>query len=190
MRVLSAGTPTLALLLVGAAALTAAAAPTRADPRREAAIGTEFLATLRVPTDPPQVIAPDLATYNVPAHRAGYLRGPRINGKPVPPCADWVTVLPAGKNLHTDVRCTIRTGDGSLVYVEYRGAFAWNDAARAKCQAGGPLNGSELYFRIQPRFRARAGRYSWLNGVVAVGEMTALKCGEGSYTEYDIYLVK
>jgi hypothetical protein len=183
----SVGTLAWAILLAGTVAL--AAAPTLADPRHEA-IGTEFLATLRVPTDPPQVIATDLAIYNVPGDRAGFIRGPRIDGRPVPPCADWVTVLPGGKNLHTDVRCTVRTRDGSLIYVEYRGAFVWNDAALAKCQAGRRLDGSDLYFRIQPRFRAGPGRYAWLNGVAAVGQMTSLKCGRDSYTEYDIYVLE
>jgi hypothetical protein len=187
MRAISAGTATWAMLLAGTVVLTAA--PTLADPQKEA-IGTGFFATLRVPTDPAQAIARDLMIINVPEDREGFIRGPKIQGKPIPPCADWLTILPGGRNLHTDVRCTIRTNDGSLVYVEYPGAFVWNDAALAKCQAGKLLNGSDLYFRIQPRFRAGAGRYSWLNGVAAVGQMTSLKCGQGSYAEYDIYLVK
>jgi hypothetical protein len=187
MPALSAGMSAWAILLAGAVLLTAA--PALADPQQEA-IDTTFLATLRVPTDPFQVIATDLTIINVPGNRPGYIRGPRINGKPIPPCADWITTLPGGKNLHTDVRCTIRTDDGSLIYVEYPGVFVWNDAALAKCQAGKLLNESDLYFRIQPRFRAGAGRYSWLNGALAVGKMTALKCGASSYTEYEIYLVK
>jgi hypothetical protein len=189
MPVRFAGTSTWAFLLA-VSTLAPTAAPTLAGPSQEAGLRTEFLATLRVPTDPAQVIARDLTIINVPEDREGFLRGPRIRGRPIPPCADWLTILPGGRNLHTDVRCTIRTNDDSLIYVEYPGAFVWNDAALAKCQAGRLLDGSDLYFRIQPRFRAGAGRYAWLNGVVAVGQMTALKCGSGSYTEYDIYVVR
>jgi Protein of unknown function (DUF3237) len=151
-------------------------------------IGTEFLATLHAPLDEPQAIGTDLLIYNVPGE-GGYVRGPRIEGRLIQPCADWLRVLPGG-NLQLDVRCTIRTGDGGLVYVEYGGLIAWNDALQAKCQAGEVIDGSEVYFRTQPRFRTGADRYSWLNGVVALGAMTSFKCGEGSYVEYDIYRAK
>src|SRR5512144_2631331 len=99
------------ILLAGGVFLTAA--PTLADPQQEA-VDTTFLATFHIPTDPAQVIATDLSIINVPINNSGYIRGPRINGRPIAPCADWVTTLPDGKTFHTDVRCTIRTDDGSL----------------------------------------------------------------------------
>src|SRR5512144_1441702 len=173
------------ILLAGGVFLTAT--PTLADPQQEA-VHTTFLATFHAPTDPTQVIATDFSIISL-SNKPGYIRGPRINGKPIQPCGDWITTLPDGKTLHTDDHCTIRTDDGSLVYIEYTGVFVWNDAALAKCQAGGLLGESDVYFRTQPRFRAGEGQYSWLNGVAAVGKMTALKCGAGSYAEYDIYLV-
>jgi hypothetical protein len=159
-----------------------------ASAQEKPSIGTEFLATLHASLEEPQAIGTDLLIYNVPSE-GGYVRGPKVEGKLIQPCANWLKVLPDG-NLQLDVRCTVRTGDGSLVYVEYGGLIAWNDALEAKCRAGEVIDGTEVYFRAQPRFRTGADRYSWLNSIVALGAMTSFKCGESSYIEYDIYRVK
>ncbi len=52
----------------------------------------------------------------------GTFTGPELSGKLVPGAsADWQTVRPDGTALG-DIRYTLRTGDGDLLYVESRGA--------------------------------------------------------------------
>src|SRR5438132_1557672 len=114
---------------------------------QSAKIDTEYLATLYVPLDPPQVVAKDLFIYNVPADREGYLKGPKISGKPIQPCGDWLHAHPNG-NFWLDVRCTIRADDGSLIYVEYSGVIGWRVAlhvtvVKLTCnENGGPTSSS------------------------------------------------
>ena len=76
--------------------------------------------TLQAPLDAPQAIDQGLLVYNV--QPGGWVEGPRIKGKLLAPAADWLRVMPSGV-LRLDVRGTIQTDDGDLVYVTYSGAI-------------------------------------------------------------------
>jgi hypothetical protein len=71
--------------------------------------------------------------------------------------ADWAVVSPAGIGL-MDVRLTIETDDGALIYVTYEG--------RVDLSTG--LEGATVY--AAPRFETGDERYAWINKIQAVAK--------------------
>jgi Protein of unknown function (DUF3237) len=41
-----------------------------------------------------------------------------------------------------------------------------------------------------PTFETSSANYSWLNSVVAVGQMSEIKAGDGAHIKYEVYSVK
>jgi hypothetical protein len=85
--------------------------------------------------------------------------------------ADWVTISPDGIAT-IDVRSTLETDDGELVFVQYLGR---TDVS----------NGSGEPIYIAPRFETGAERYRWLNKVQAVGKGFF----DGRTLNYEVYEV-
>lgn len=99
---------------------------------------------------------------------SGSLIGPRINA----------TVLPGGLDaflrksdgtLHTDARLTLKTDDGQLIYLSYRGVRYSNPDVMARIEADQPVGDDEYYLRNIPIFETASAAYEWLNRIVAVG---------------------
>jgi Protein of unknown function (DUF3237) len=70
-------------------------------------VQTEYLMTFYANLDTAQLI--DAGMQIIPV-TGGWVEGPRIKGKIVPPGGDWGHVLPSGV-FRLDVRATIRTDD-------------------------------------------------------------------------------
>jgi hypothetical protein len=83
--------------------------------------------------------------------------------------ADWLTIGPDGTGT-LDVRATMETDDGVLVFVYYQGRRDFSQGMDAP-----------LY--TAPKFEAGDERYGWLNKIQAVGKGTL----EGSTLTYEIY---
>ena len=85
-------------------------------------------------------------------------RGERLRAKlKGAAAADWAVVSPAGVGL-MDVRLTLETDDGALIYVTYNG--------RVDVSQG--LEGATAY--TAPRFETGDERYAWLNKIQAVAK--------------------
>jgi hypothetical protein len=153
----------------------------------EASIQTEYLMTLHAPLDPPQAIDQGLLIFNVQA--GGWVEGARIKGKLMAPAADWLRVMPSGV-MRLDVRGTIQTDDGELIYVTYGGAIQCSKEQADRLNTGQPLKTDDCYFITAPTFQTKSDKYAWLNAVQAVGKMISLKVGEGGHVRYDIFAVK
>src|SRR5881397_66993 len=70
----------------------------------------------------PQVIgATPMGTRQVFIVKGGTVEGPRIKGKLLPGGGDWALVRSDGA-VQLDVRATIQTDDGALVYGTYGGS--------------------------------------------------------------------
>jgi hypothetical protein len=100
--------------------------------------------------------------------RSGTLTGPRLRGKVLPPSADWLTVRTDGTG-ELDVRATVETDDGALIYAAYRGYVTNVPAIMPRWAAGEAIPPDEYYFRTTPYFETGAPRYAWLTRIVAVG---------------------
>ena len=90
--------------------------------------------------------------------------------------ADWMVVNGAIGAI--DVRMTLRTDDGALIFVTYGGRLDLADRA----------NG--LHARVAPVFETGDERYAWLNAVQAVGKGRLIPGAEGTRIEYEFYEVR
>ncbi|MBI4767881.1 MAG: DUF3237 domain-containing protein [Deltaproteobacteria bacterium] len=98
----------------------------------------------------------------------GTVRGPKVNGEILPFGADWLLIRPDGL-FELDVRVTIRTDDGELVYLYYRGVSNASAEIRERIQKGEEVDPSEYYFRTTPIFETGSEKYKWLNQIICVG---------------------
>jgi Protein of unknown function (DUF3237) len=103
----------------------------------------------------------------------GDFSGERLSGT-VLPGNDWVINRPDGVMV-IDVRLTLRTDDGAMIYLNYQGRFLAAVDAMARFAKGALLDPGEYSLAIVARFECGDDRYAWLNNVVAVGtgEQTA-----------------
>jgi Protein of unknown function (DUF3237) len=103
----------------------------------------------------------------------GDFSGERLSGT-VLPGNDWVINRPDGVMV-IDVRLTLRTDDGAMIYLNYQGRFLAAADAMARFAKGALLDPGEYSLAIVARFECGDDRYAWLNNVVAVGtgEQTA-----------------
>jgi hypothetical protein len=84
----------------------------------------------------------------------GRWEGERISADIVAPGGDWAIPSTDGSIMLLDVRQTLRTDDGALIYVTYQG----------RCDRG---RGT---YTVAPTFETDDERYAWLNAVQAIGQ--------------------
>ena len=81
------------------------------------------------------------------------MTGDRINAElATNDAADWATFSEDGKLAALDVRLTLKTDDGELIYVEYTGR----------------MNAETGLIAVAPTFETGSEKYAWLNGIQAV----------------------
>jgi Protein of unknown function (DUF3237) len=148
-------------------------------------ISMEYLMTLYAPLEAAQEIDSSLYVYNV--RPGGWVKGPRINGTLLAPGGDWFRVLPSGAS-RLDVRATIKTDDGALIYIAYNGIFKDSEETEARASKGEILTSKDMYFVIAPTLQTAAKKYDWLNGIQCIGKMVSYK--SDSYVKYDIFMVR
>jgi Protein of unknown function (DUF3237) len=88
---------------------------------------------------------------------------------------DWMIVGPDGTAL-IDIRLTLETDDGALIYVEYQGRRNFSQV----------YEGVDAPVYIAPRFETSDERYSWLNKIQAIGKGLV----DGDSRVYEIYEVR
>jgi hypothetical protein len=148
---------------------------------------TEYLMTLYAPLDPPQQIDNTLFIYNV--REGGWVKGPKISGKMLAPGGDWYRIMPGGCG-RVDVRATIKTDDGALVYVAYSGVFSASKESFDRLMKGETLTSKDIYFITAPTMQTSSEKYAWVNHIQCVGKIIEVKVGENSFVKYDIFIVR
>jgi len=87
----------------------------------------------------------------------------QINGKLLPGAsADWQIVLPGGTAL-ADIRYTLATDGGELLYVQSRGVRHGSPEVLARLANGEPVDPSEYTFRTSTQIETAAPKLDWLN---------------------------
>lgn len=129
-------------------------------------VQTEYLMSMHALLAPPQQVDQSLLVVGIPA--GGWVEGPRIKGKLLGPSGDWLRVMPSGI-FRLDVRGTIQTDDGDLIFTSYNGVI--------QCSK-----------EQMDRFNGGAEKYGWLNAVQAIAKMTSIKGAD--HIDYDIFAVK
>jgi len=85
--------------------------------------------TMYAAMDPPQRIDETLLIFCV---TGGWARGPKIDATVIQPAADWISALPNGSS-RIDVRLTLKTNDGALIYVSYNGVIRTLKSLASAC---------------------------------------------------------
>jgi hypothetical protein len=119
-------------------------------------------------------LAPPLLVGRVPTGErrivpitGGRFEGPRLRGAIVPGGADWQIVAADG-TAFLDARYTLKTDDNALIYVRNIGVRHGPADVLSAIARGDDVDPSTYYFRAAPVFETGAGRYDWLNRLVAV----------------------
>ena len=98
----------------------------------------------------------------------GHFDGDRLSGVVLSGGNDWLINRSDGV-MAIDVRLTLKTNDGALIYLTYQGRFLAAPNAMARFANGEALNASEYSLAMVAKFECGDPRYGWLNNVVAVG---------------------
>jgi hypothetical protein len=150
-------------------------------------VTTEYLMTYFAPLERHPI---DSSTVIVNIRPGGWVKGPRVKGKIIPPGGDWLRIMPSGV-ARLDVRLLIETDDGAHIYMTYNGIFVTSKEVADALSRGELVTGKAVpYFVTAPTFQTSSEKYSWLNNVQAVGKMVELKRGEGAYIKYDVFVVR
>lgn len=135
----------------------------------------------------PEVVGPTPEGLRVNVYvTEGAVTGPKVSGRLRPVGGDWLTIRRDGVGV-LDVRATIETGDGALIYVAYGGVIDLGaDGYEQFLQGNPPASGTPI--RMSPRFQTAAPNYLWLNRLHCLGIGQAFL--ERSEVVYDVYAVR
>lgn len=136
--------------------------------------------------NPPEIIGPVpegiRANFYV---TGGEVSGPKLRGLLRPVGGDWLTIRPDGVGL-LDVRATIETHDGALIYITYTGVGDMGEDGYQKVLRGELPR--KVPLRVVPRLYTAHPTYQWLN------RLQYLNIGEADLerfeVRYDMYAVR
>ena len=126
---------------------------------------SEFLMELLLDVDPQL----DAGHTSIAPVTGGSFSGARLQGTVHNGGADWITQVSGHSSL--DVRITLETEDGAIIYMTYKGVVARGD--------------SGLYWRVTPVFNTASEEYDWLNHKVFVGKSKQVE-GKVAYDIFEI----
>jgi hypothetical protein len=98
---------------------------------------------------------------------SGSFEGPRLRGKVLPGGGDW-TLLRSDGVLELDLRITLETDDGALIYLTSFGLRHGPPEVLAALARGESVDPSKYYFRTAARFETSAPKYGFLNQLIAI----------------------
>ena len=115
----------------------------------------------------------------------GTFSGPELNGILVPGAsADWQILLPDGSAL-ADIRFTLQTDRGDLLYVRSHGVRHGSAEVLARLGRGEEVDASEYVFRTSTQIETAAPDLDWLNK----GVFISVGGRQPGGVIYDVYLV-
>jgi hypothetical protein len=115
----------------------------------------------------------------------GTFAGPELNGTLLPgSSADWQIVLPDATALG-DIRYTLQTDNGDLLYVQSRGIRHGSADVLARLARGEDVDASEYTFRTSTKIETAAPALDWLNK----GVFISVGARQPGAVIYETYLV-
>ncbi len=136
-------------------------------------VDTEFLFEARISLGTPIHIGQTPNGYRMIVNVAGgRFEGPKLMGEVIPMSgADWSRIRADG-NGALDVRMTLKTDDGALLFVHWHGLMIVSpenrDYALDFAKPDDPNGAGRYYFRTSPQFETGDERYAWLNNLICV----------------------
>jgi hypothetical protein len=145
----------------------------------------ELLYDMHVDLEPPQIVGQTPGGMRqIFIVKGGTFAGPRLKGDLLPGGGDWATVRTDGA-VQLDVRATLRTHDGALIYAGYSGLIIAPPPVFGRLLQGEDVPLSEYYFYTNPMFQTAAPQYDWLNRTMAIGRGKVIAGG----VEYSVWSV-
>jgi hypothetical protein len=115
----------------------------------------------------------------------GTFSGPELDGKLLPGAsADWQIVLADGTALG-DIRYTLQTDKGALLYVQSRGVRHGSPEVLERLGRGEDVDASEYTFRTSTQIETASRELAWLNKGVFIG----VGGRHAGHVVYETYLV-
>jgi len=115
----------------------------------------------------------------------GEVTGPKLHGKFRKGGGDWATIRTDGI-LYLDVRGTLETDDGALIYITYNGVGDMGEDGYEKFQRG--ENPGIVQLRTAPMMQSSHPDYLWVN------RLQFIEVGEVDFStlivSYDVYALK
>jgi Protein of unknown function (DUF3237) len=116
----------------------------------------------------------------------GTFTGPELNGRLLAGAsADWQIVLPDGTSLG-DIRYTLQTDGGDLLYVQSRGVRHGSAEVLARLGHGEDVAAGEYTFRTSTQIETAAPKLDWLNK----GVFISVGARQAPGVIYETYLVE
>jgi hypothetical protein len=127
-----------------------------------------FTITLKLP---PTLDLGDTPAGNrrVFAVSGGQCIGERLRGEVLPQAGSDLLLVRADGSYQQDVRLILRTDDGALILMTYRGVRYASPEVSARIARGERVAPSDYYLRTAPFFETSSTKYAWLNKIVSVG---------------------
>ena len=130
---------------------------------------TKFLFRLALEVGAHHVVGPTpVGDRRVAPISGGTFDGPRLSGTVLPGGTDWITVDADGTCLRIDVRVPLRTLDGALFVMAYRGVRSGPSEVLERVARGDAVDPASYYYRVAGSFETASPELAWLNTVVAV----------------------
>jgi Protein of unknown function (DUF3237) len=99
----------------------------------------------------------------------GQFIGERFRGEVLPQASSDLLLVRADGSFQLDARLVLRTDDGALILMTYRGVRHASPEVSARIARGERVAGSDYYLRTTPVFETSSPKYAWLNKIVSVG---------------------
>jgi hypothetical protein len=99
----------------------------------------------------------------------GTFAGDRLRGDVLAQGSSDVLLVRGDGASQQDVRLLLRTDDGGLILMTYRGVRHASAEVNARIARGEVVASSEYYLRTAPFFETSSPSHDWLNRIVSVG---------------------
>jgi hypothetical protein len=144
--------------------------PFTAHVRRHMPLLSQHLFTIHMTLNPTiEVGDTPHGTRRIFTVSGGRFSGDRVRGEVLPEgSSDWLLVGADGA-ARQDVRLILRTEDGALILMTYRGVRHASADVNARVARGERVEQTDYYLRTAPMFETSAAEYAWLNRIVSVG---------------------
>jgi hypothetical protein len=137
-------------------------------PPPTAALHTEWLYDITMTAEVDDLGVTPAGHRRIVRVTGGTFEGPKMRGTVLGGGGDWLVGRGDGTRA-LDVRITLKTDDGALIYSHYPGVFHGAPAVMERLARGELVDPGEYYFRTAPLFETAAERYAWLNRLLAIG---------------------
>ena len=127
------------------------------------------LLVLRLDVRPLQIVGETPGAFRrVGIVPGGSFSGARLSGEVLEGGSDWQNVRGDGSTT-LDVRLVLKTDDGALIGMTYRGVRHGPADVIGRLEKGETVDPESYYFRIAPSFETASQTYAWLNRISAIG---------------------